>query len=295
MFTNFKLALLSSKCFFSPFFLQVVLWNFSLTHRVWQCNLCVFLFVLYYLENRGNPLRLSVLICSFSLGLIGTFSLDFAFNKSNPAIPPLAIISLLFCCFHFAEFLITALISSGSVQIFNLINNFSFYLWINWFNILAAFLSLVEYFGEAYAFGNAVKFTFGWTIFTGVGVCLVGQIFRVAAFWIAGTYRKAQTNQFHHRGIYKAFRHPQYVGMYCCIIGLQVHSSPFLFIQLNSLTSFAEQLILSNPICLNILTVIIWFVLKRQIAYEDAQLTKSFGPKYLQYKKKVPSGLPFIS
>lgn len=64
---------------------------------------------------------------------------------------------------------------------------------------------------------------------------------------------------------------------------LRVYSSQLCF-----------QLVLVNPLCTGIYAIASWSFFKNRIIVEEESLINFFGEEYIEYKRKVPSGLPFI-
>lgn len=55
-----------------------------------------------------------------------------------------------------------------------------------------------------------------------------------------------------------------------------------------------RQVLLCNPICVVGYTLASWRFFRERIEEEEITLIHFFGEEYLEYKRKVPSGLPFI-
>lgn len=55
-----------------------------------------------------------------------------------------------------------------------------------------------------------------------------------------------------------------------------------------------SQVLLCNPICMVGYTLASWRFFRERIEEEEITLIHFFGEEYLEYKRKVPSGLPFI-
>ncbi|ETE57662.1 Protein-S-isoprenylcysteine O-methyltransferase, partial [Ophiophagus hannah] len=56
----------------------------------------------------------------------------------------------------------------------------------------------------------------------------------------------------------------------------------------------APFVLLCNPVCLIGYTLVSWRFFRDRVEEEERALIHFFGEEYLAYKKKVPSGLPFI-
>lgn len=55
------------------------------------------------------------------------------------------------------------------------------------------------------------------------------------------------------------------------------------------------QVILCNPVCILGYTIASWRFFRERIEEEELSLIHFFAEDYVEYKKKVPTGLPFIS
>lgn len=54
------------------------------------------------------------------------------------------------------------------------------------------------------------------------------------------------------------------------------------------------QVLLCNPVCVVGYALASWRFFRERIEEEEITLIHFFGEEYLEYKRKVPSGLPFI-
>lgn len=57
---------------------------------------------------------------------------------------------------------------------------------------------------------------------------------------------------------------------------------------------FLFQIILVNPLCIFAYTLASWKFFNDRIIIEELTLLSFFGEDYVEYQKKVPTGLPFI-
>lgn len=55
------------------------------------------------------------------------------------------------------------------------------------------------------------------------------------------------------------------------------------------------QVLLCNPLCILGYTVVSWRFFRERIEEEELSLINFFADDYVEYKKRVPTGLPFIS
>ncbi|XP_034831975.1 protein-S-isoprenylcysteine O-methyltransferase isoform X1 [Maniola hyperantus] len=181
--------------------------------------------------------------------------------------------AMAFSMFHFSEFLSVALTNPRTLTVDSFILNHSVQYWV------AAVSSWVEAAVENYFFPG-MKTVF-WLSHIGVVLCIGGEVMRKLAMFTA------KTNFNHHvqtvkspdhrlvtHGVYRVCRHPSYVGWFYWSIG--------------------TQLILLNPICVLIYTLVSWSFFRERIFAEEMFLISFFGSQYLDYQKKVGTGLPFI-
>lgn len=177
--------------------------------------------------------------------------------------------------FHYSEFETTAITNIEVVTIESFLLNHS-----REYH-LALLLALVEFTLESYLIPDW-KFIFHpYLTFCGLFFCIIGEILRKLAMYTAGHNFNhiIQTNYDSHHflitsGIYSFMRHPSYVGWFYWSMGTQI--------------------ILQNPLSFFIFVVVSWRFFKERIYFEEVTLINFFGPKYLIYKQKVHSGLPWI-
>lgn len=55
------------------------------------------------------------------------------------------------------------------------------------------------------------------------------------------------------------------------------------------------QVMLCNPVCILGYTIASWRFFRERIEEEELSLIHFFAEEYVEYKKRVPTGLPFIS
>ena len=58
---------------------------------------------------------------------------------------------------------------------------------------------------------------------------------------------------------------------------------------------FLFQIILCNPLCLVAYTIVSWRFFNERVFEEEITLLNFFGEEYVNYQKKVGTGLPFIN
>lgn len=54
-------------------------------------------------------------------------------------------------------------------------------------------------------------------------------------------------------------------------------------------------MVLCNPVCILGYTAVSWRFFRERIEEEELSLLSFFADDYVEYKKRVPTGLPFIS
>jgi protein-S-isoprenylcysteine O-methyltransferase len=86
--------------------------------------------------------------------------------------------------------------------------------------------------------------------------------------------RKKEDHELVQTGLYSFLRHPAYFGFFYWGIG--------------------TQLVLGNPICFVAYLIILWKFFTIRIRYEEVHLIKFFGEEYVDYRKRVGTGMPFI-
>ncbi|XP_065218484.1 protein-S-isoprenylcysteine O-methyltransferase [Planococcus citri] len=143
----------------------------------------------------------------------------------------------------------------------------------------AACVSWLEFFLEYY-FYRDLKDHYYISII-GLLLCICGEIVRKLSMITASTNFNHIVQTVKHRdhilithGIYGLCRHPSYVGWFYWSIGTQI--------------------VLVNPICIVVYAVASWTFFNGRIIVEEESLINFFGEEYINYKSKVPSGLPFI-
>nr|XP_060614687.1 protein-S-isoprenylcysteine O-methyltransferase [Anolis sagrei ordinatus] len=175
--------------------------------------------------------------------------------------------------FHYSEYLVTAVNNPRSLSLDSFLLNHSFE-----YN-MAAISSWVEFTVEKFMFPGMKQLT--WLSSAGLLMVVFGDLLRKAAMLTAGSNfnhivqnEKSDTHRLVTRGVYAWFRHPSYVGWFYWSIGTQI--------------------LLCNPFCAVGYTLVSWRFFRERIEEEELTLVHFFGEEYLAYKRRVPSGLPFI-
>ncbi|XP_012676322.1 protein-S-isoprenylcysteine O-methyltransferase [Clupea harengus] len=175
--------------------------------------------------------------------------------------------------FHYSEYLVTAIINPRSLSLDSFLLNHSVEYTV------AAVSSWVEFIVEKLLFPDVKQL--GWLSVLGLFMVVLGECLRKMAMFTAGSNfnhivqnEKSQSHILVTSGVYAFFRHPSYVGWFYWSIGTQV--------------------MLCNPVCIIGYTLASWRFFRERIEEEEISLIHFFGEDYIQYKRKVASGLPFI-
>ncbi|CAK6974419.1 protein-S-isoprenylcysteine O-methyltransferase [Scomber scombrus] len=176
--------------------------------------------------------------------------------------------------FHYSEYLVTAIINPRSLSLDSFLLNHS----VEY--TLAAISSWVEFSVEKLIVPDMKQLN--WLGLLGLFMVLCGEGLRKAAMLTAGSNfnhivqnEKAQSHVLVTDGVYSYFRHPSYVGWFYWSIGTQV--------------------MLCNPVCILGYTIASWRFFRERIEEEELSLIHFFAEDYVEYKKRVATGLPFIS
>lgn len=207
------------------------------------------------------------------LGAVLSFGL-YLFFIGPHWLNPFGVYLSLLAFFHFSEFFTTAYIKPSSLNIASyLLNNGCSY----W---LALAVSWFEYFAGVYYWPQFKHVNVICCV--GITLSLLGELFRKVAMFTAGSnfdhmihHKKQADHRLVTHGIYALFRHPSYVGWLWWAVG--------------------TQLVLLNPICLISYTIVTWHFFNQRILSEEISLLNFFGKEYMDYQKRVGTGIPFIS
>ncbi|KAG7478420.1 hypothetical protein MATL_G00080700 [Megalops atlanticus] len=175
--------------------------------------------------------------------------------------------------FHYSEYLVTAMINPHSLSLDSFLLNHSVEYTV------AALSSWLEFTMEKLLLPELKQCR--WLSLLGLLMVVCGEGLRKSAMLTAGSNfnhivqnEKAQSHVLVTSGVYSCFRHPSYVGWFYWSIGTQV--------------------VLCNPVCVLGYTLASWRFFRERIEEEELSLILFFGEEYLEYKRRVPTGLPFI-
>ena len=189
------------------------------------------------------------------------------------AFPQLSIYLLSWVLFHMLEFSVTA--AYNPTRLFSdsfLLNNGVHY-------HIAHLGSLIEFCLTAHLYPASKGVWIG--TYVGLALIVAGQTLRSLAMIHAHNnfshvlaYHKRNDHELVTTGVYAWTRHPSYVGFTYWALGTQV--------------------MLGNKLSMLGFVGVLWLFFSRRIRAEEKALVEFFGDKYIQYRAKVGTGLPFI-
>lgn len=267
------------KCFVSTVLLFSTLFLFPIninTFIVYQYHIFINPLLFYIAIN----IILRIFFCkgyqiAVRAGFLGQiFGLGFYVFQYAPAqVYIFGIYMAIMSFFHYSEYLTIAIIKPKELT------TKSFMLSHSPAYIGAALTSWIEFGLESYFFPD-IK-VLPYVPYIGLIICIGGEMVRKLAMFTAAKnfdhlvqYTKADDHTLVTHGIYSWCRHPSYVGWFYWSIGTQI--------------------ILLNPICIIVYTIISWMFFNERIHCEEITLLNFFGQQYLNYQEDVGTGLPFI-
>ncbi|XP_042485172.1 protein-S-isoprenylcysteine O-methyltransferase B-like [Macadamia integrifolia] len=145
--------------------------------------------------------------------------------------------------------------------------------------MLAMACSLLEYIIELVLLPGLKEYW--WVSNTGFVLMVIGEVIRKSGILTAGRafthmirIRREDHKNLVTHGIYGSIRHPGYCGFFIWATGTQV--------------------MLCNPFCTVGFILVLWRFFSERINFEEHYLRKFFGSQYVEYSRRVPSGLPFV-
>jgi len=177
--------------------------------------------------------------------------------------------------FHFSEYFFTAISNPQNLGIksFVLDHSREYH--------AAACAAILEYILERFLFPSFKLGPMSFFNWLGFFLCFGGEVFRKLAMITCGTnfnhlveYRKREDHVLVVEGVYGLVRHPSYVGWFVWSVG--------------------TQFLLGNPICIGLYAYASWLFFNERIPDEEMTLIDKFGKQYVEYKQRVPLGIPFI-
>ena len=145
--------------------------------------------------------------------------------------------------------------------------------------VICMVLCLTEFFLEWKLVGELKGHSF--FVYLGLSMVVLGEVIRKVAIITAAhnfthtvQYRRRDNHVLVSHGIYAYIRHPGYLGWFLWTIG--------------------NQILLLNPCCLLLFTIVSWNYFADRITDEETQLIQFFGDDYKKYRQKTPTWIPFI-
>ncbi|KAH6850318.1 Isoprenylcysteine carboxyl methyltransferase family-domain-containing protein [Chaetomium sp. MPI-CAGE-AT-0009] len=227
----------------------------------------------------GIALRSFALGIALAAGLIGTFTLLLATVSPLWRLPFFAAALALF---HFLEFWTTAAYNTRAAEVA------SFLLTSNWPGYAIAhtvaaleclFVHTYWRAGESWTYlGPGVGRT---AAAVGLVLVVVGQAVRSMAMIHAGRSfnhlvqnRRREDHVLVTSGVYGVFRHPSYFGFFWWALG--------------------TQMVMGNVVSFVGYAVVLYRFFSSRISHEEFYLRRFFGQEYEDYKKRVPTRIPFV-
>ena len=226
----------------------------------------------------GIALRAFSLGAAASASLLTTLAILLLSNSNNP-IWRAPFFTLCLSLFHFLEFWVTAERNTLVATVD------SFLLTANWPSYAIAHASaLLECLFVSFFFPDrnwAPLNTGPLLLAVGVGAVVVGQTVRSMAMLHAGQsfnhqvqMARSETHVLVTDGIYGVVRHPSYFGFFYWGLG--------------------TQLVMGNVVCFFAYAAVLWVFFSRRVRVEEEKLVEFFGERYVEYRRRVPTLMPFI-
>lgn len=173
--------------------------------------------------------------------------------------------------FHLSEFLLACLFMRHELGFSSLLFSKPY--------CIAMSVAVVEYLLEYWLFPSLKKLIV--VTFLGVALAILGEAIRKCAMLTARAsfthqirFEKEDSHQLVTHGIYRFIRHPGYLGWF--------------------LWAVSTQLLLVNPVCTVVFTIVSWKFFSERIRYEESTLLRFFGDNYADYRRSTPTWIPFI-
>ncbi|KAI7154565.1 prenyl cysteine carboxyl methyltransferase-like protein Ste14 [Hortaea werneckii] len=230
------------------------------------------------LPNGSRSLS-SIGMQAFCLGLVFAFTISATAWLANEGYTIWRLSAFFFCLsiFHFLEFYTTATYNAPHCRAE------SFLIFSNgWhYNTAHALATLEITISSIFPQYQSALVYPPYTIAVGFLLVFAAQVVRSVAMATAGTnfnHTPVQTRKEDHelvtQGIYSWLRHPSYFGFFWWALGTQV--------------------LVGNKVCLIGYLIVLWWFFYRRIIAEESTLVKFFGEDYEKFRKRTPTGIPFI-
>ena len=242
-------------------------------HNIWFTHLFQYGFLncLLILVFRGFSYQVAVRSVFLGYGFAISVLLSLV---APPSWQMFGVYSAVQAVFHFSEFLSIAWVNPSTLSIDTFVLNHSVAYGI------AACSSWLEFVAERHYFPQMKEASF--VSYLGLLLCVCGDALRKLAMFTAKhnfnhnvQCEKMDDHELVTHGVYRLCRHPSYMGWFYWSIG--------------------TQLILQNPFCFLAYMVASWKFFHDRILIEEITLLNFFGVEYVDYQKRVGTGLPFIS
>jgi len=219
------------------------------------------------------PMPIAVALITFPIGVL--FGAGFSMSTGHEVVYSGSLWAMILAFFHWSEFVTQALYRSDSIELS------SFHLNHSKEYKLMMVVSWVEYLLESYVYPDikqvGIIASFGFIVcMTGLGFRIVAMVQCAENFSHIIEDDKRENHKLVTNGVYSLVRHPSYAGFAWFAVGSQV--------------------LMLNPICIVLFAGGCYEFFKDRIPYEEAAMMRKdyFGKAYKDYKKKVPSGVPFV-
>jgi len=235
------------------------------------CALVIYIVVCIVSYEISTSNDFQIIVRASILGVLFGFGIVLAFGPS--AWTHFGAYITVMSLFHYSEFLAIAWANpcTLSTDTFMLMHSAAYG--------LAAVTSWIEFSIEAFYYPQLKDNLH--VMLLGVAICLAGEILRKMAIITATSnfnhlvqYQKAKDHSLVTHGVYAYMRHPSYGGWFWWSIGTQV--------------------VLCNPLCIIFYAIASWKFFQERILIEEITLVNFFQQEYVDYQKRVGTGVPFI-
>uniref|UniRef100_A0A6B2E9R4 Protein-S-isoprenylcysteine O-methyltransferase n=1 Tax=Phlebotomus kandelakii TaxID=1109342 RepID=A0A6B2E9R4_9DIPT len=227
-------------------------------------------FIIRFYYSEPNDYQIAVRACFlgyvFSMGV-------FIFFLAPEHIRTFGLYAAIMGTFHWTEYLGIAVSNPRTLSPDSFVLNHSTHY------LLAAAMSWVEFLLESYFLPDIKTWRIFWVI--GFLLCFLGDFLRKIAMITAHSnfthivqFVRNEEHKLVTNGVYGCMRHPSYVGWFWWSIGTQI--------------------VLVNPLCTILYAIISWLFFRDRVYVEEITLHNFFGEDYVEYQKRVGTGLPFI-
>lgn len=224
-------------------------------------------------QHSSGPARMALL--GVALGVALGVGSQWALLGGQTALRQFGLYLAAMSAFHLLEFVWTAIFHPSKLSAQSFLLNHS----REYHAALAA--GIAEFLLEAWLWPGLKYPRAGWVMWMGLVLVVAGQSVRTLAMLTAADNfthivadSKAPNHQLVTHGIYSLCRHPSYAGWFWWSVGTQV--------------------LLCNPLCTVAYAAASFLFFRGRIRYEEHRMLAFFGDSYVQYQKRVPTGVPFV-